>query len=527
VQRRSRCEAGLIALALTALALSGCSKGKHAGGAGDVGGHGKALAPGVAADLRITQDGKFGTYLLEGEKPRIDGIPPQTLIGALHVVPLQGGGAARKVASGVTNVPGGYLFTADSRWLIFLAGFNPAAHAGELHALDLRAPDSKPLLLGPNVTYMVPSPDSKTVAFVSGNVLRAGPIEGPWREVAAEVSSLQFSPDSKWLFFKRTVAAAGGLYLAEVAKAEAPRKLADQVGEVMVSPDSQQLAFAVRSETVRSTYELMLAAVPDFKPTKLAVGVSGFAFSPDSKWLGRVEGGKPEELGALHVGPASGGPGRKVGEKVGEFSFAPDSTAVAYMESWDNVARAGLVGVAQLPDGKPKRIGSRAPNYEWGRDGKFIAFNSRFLKPIYSVDLMLYQVGGEEDAFKVHPGVFAFAFGPENEYLVFRSNCIRNGRACDLFKVDLRKPKDPPLKIVDGVFSFRPAEKGDRMLVTYARTEGEMYDVAVYNMKSGERRTLEQYIHLPAYFLDSEGSKVAYLVARRDRAGVYVAEHSP
>jgi hypothetical protein len=98
--------------ALAALSVVGCKRGDSGGGSGGsgssspsssgkgsgslVGGMGTLLAPGVAADLRVSPDGQFLSYLLEGKKPRLDGIPPQMLLGELHVVPVTGG-ADRKV----------------------------------------------------------------------------------------------------------------------------------------------------------------------------------------------------------------------------------------------------------------------------------------------------------------------------------------------------------------------------------------------------------------------------------------------
>ncbi|MHB8875674.1 MAG: gliding motility protein [Myxococcaceae bacterium] len=518
-----------LALVLTLCAvgaLSGCSKPKDRGASQGVGGVGRPLVTGAALDLRVTPDGQFATYLAQAEKPRLEGIPPQMVLGELNVAPTAGG-ASRKLGNGVTNVPGGYLFSPDSRWVLFLAGYNAANQSGELSAADLKAPEAEKVRLGGEVSYTLTSPDSKQVAFVDRAVLKVGPLPGgPFKEVAGEVSTAQFSPDSKTLYFKRRLTAAGGLYFVTLGKDDAPRKLADQVGDFAISPDSQNVAFAQRSDVVRSTYDLLFARMPDMKPTRLALGTGGFAFSGDGKWLARTEGSRPELLGDLFVGPAGGGPGEKVGVRVQDFSFSPDSAAIAYLELYDISARAGLLGVASAPVWKGKRVGERCPNYSWGADGRFVAFLSRFLKPLYSVDLMLYPLG-DEAAFKVNTGVFGYGFGPKNAYLLFRTSCIRDGRACDLYKVDLAKPKDAPKKIIEGIFSFKTSEQGDRVLVSYARTKGEYYDTAVFNMKTSERKTLEQFIRLPAMFLDEQGSKVAYIVGEHERAGVYVADQVP
>ena len=51
-----------------------------------VGGLGKQVAQGDGIDLRVTPDGKFATYLLDAQKPRLDGIPPVMRLGALYAV---------------------------------------------------------------------------------------------------------------------------------------------------------------------------------------------------------------------------------------------------------------------------------------------------------------------------------------------------------------------------------------------------------------------------------------------------------
>jgi hypothetical protein len=166
------------------------------------------------------------------------------------------------------------------------------------------------------------------------------------------------------------------------------------------------------------------------------------------------------------------------------------------------------------------------PNFTWGADGKYLAFLSRFTKPVYSVDLMLY-LAGEESAFKSHQGVFGYGFSPKNRFLFFRSNCIRDGRACDLYQLDLANPKTGGKKIVEGIYTFKSSDDEQRLLVTYARVDVEAFDVAVYNLKTMERRTLARQIQLPTYFAASDGSKVVYMVSERKNAGVYLADQVP
>jgi hypothetical protein len=274
-------------------------------------------------------------------------------------------------------------------------------------------------------------------------------------------------------------------------------------------------------------YDLFLAELPGLKGRLVAVGTTTFGFSPDGKWLARTEGAKAEQLGDLVVGPADGLAGRKVGARVEELAFSPDSRAVGFLESYDLTARAGIMSVVALPDGTPKRVGSRVPNFTWGADSRYVAFLSRFMKPIYSVDLMLYPLG-EAEAMKVHPGVFGYGFTPGNGEVVFRTNCIRNGRACDFKALPLPKPaQGDPRTWLQGIFSYKLSGDGKRLLVTYARMDSDAYDVAVYDVKTQARKTLDQGVQLPAHFAGPDDSRVVYLVTQGPNAGVYAAPATP
>jgi hypothetical protein len=70
------------------------------------------LALDRATDLRLTPDRTVATYLAMAEKPHLEGVPPQMVIGVLNAVSLSGG-LPRRLGSGVTNLPGGYLFSPD------------------------------------------------------------------------------------------------------------------------------------------------------------------------------------------------------------------------------------------------------------------------------------------------------------------------------------------------------------------------------------------------------------------------------
>ena len=402
----------------------------------------------------------------------------------------------------MTNVPGGQLFSKDSSYLLFLTGYNPANQAGALHVLALTEPTAEPVKLGEQVTYMLPSPDGKLLAFVDSGVLKLGPLPaGPFQDVGGEVATAQFTPDGKTLLFKRRLAAAGGLAAVSVEQARGPAQAGGLRGRLrgVLGRRARGVAGAQRGRA-RHVRSLPRGRGRTLKPREGGHRDEGVRLlaRTASGWRARRTASR-SVLGDLYVGPArTAAPGRKVGERVEEFSFSPDSQALGFLEKYDPTARAGLMAVVTLPDGAPQRVGDRVPNFTWGSDGRYVAFLSRFLKPVYSVDLMLYPVGAEK-AEKVQAGVFGYGFTPGNAEVIFRTNCIREGRACDFKAVDLTQQRAPePATWLQGMYSYKLSSDGTAAPRHLARMDSDTYDVGVYDMKSKARKTLDQRVQIPA-----------------------------
>ncbi|MBF5041232.1 gliding motility protein [Aggregicoccus sp. 17bor-14] len=508
---------------------------------------GTLLAAGNAQDLRLSPDRRWAVYLVQAKKPALDGIPPQMRLGSARVVSTAGGAEPRALGDGVSNVPGGMLFTPDSHYLLYLTGYSPAGQSGDLNVLALQDQDAAPQRVGRGVTYLLPSRDSKHLAFVEEGVLKVGALPaGPFQEVARDVATADFSPDGQWLLYTRRLTAGGGLEVVSTAKPTAPHKLGTQVGNFTVASDSKHVAFQVRSTDGSSLYDLYVAGFPELQPKRIAGGTHRFLFSPDGKWLARTENGKsPQESGSVVVGPASGAPGRTLGERVENITFSPDSRAVAFLARFVPPPEPGGVGtltLAQLPDGEPKKLGFRVPNYRFSPDGKRLAFLSRVTKPVYSVDLFTYALG-EEKAARAQSGVFGYGFSTKGESLVFRTNCIRQGRSCDLLEVPAEAAQaaapqagaaaadvgttPAARKLADGIYTYELSEDGRRALVSYARMEANRFDLAVLNLESGKQRTLDQGVQLPAFFVGEDGGRVVYVVDHGQTPGVYAAGDVP
>ncbi|MFN0061203.1 MAG: TolB family protein [Myxococcaceae bacterium] len=486
---------------------------------------GKRVSAGLASDVRVTADGRHGVFLANARKPAAPGVPPQMTLGELHWVALDGSGAKRKLGEGVTNLPGGFLFTPDGQHVLFREAFRVETQSGRLKVADV--PGGEVRLLGESVTSMAVSRDSKRIAFVEGGVLKEGPLTGTaFRTIAGEVSNAEFSADGSWLVFRRTLVAGGALLATRVDGKGAPVKLGEQVADYSISPASDVVAFTARSPASPEVNDLWHVPLATLKPAALAMGTGTFAFSPDGQWLARTEGQRPEQLGDLFVGPARGGPGRKLGERVMGFGFSPQSDGIAYLERYDLSQGLGILGVAALPDGKPRRVGDRVPTYDWSPDGKYLAFQSRFLKPVVSLDLMIFPPGAEK-AEKVATGVFGYAFSPSGGSLLLRTKCVREGRACDLNRLELAKLGQPSEKLVEGVFNFRVGAGEERVLFTHARTDADTFDVSIQNFKTRARTVLDKGVQLPVFLTGTEADRVVYAIAQGPRAGLYVAEKLP
>ncbi|MGZ6141170.1 MAG: gliding motility protein, partial [Myxococcaceae bacterium] len=128
-----------LGLLLLGCAIAGCSKSGGEPAKGEkplVGGLGKRLAAGPVADLKLTKDGAFATFLRNPKRPAIQGVSPLMALGDLGVASLKDG-VVRFVGQGVSNRPGSVLFSPDSRWLFFVDGYNAAAESGTLRTFQL------------------------------------------------------------------------------------------------------------------------------------------------------------------------------------------------------------------------------------------------------------------------------------------------------------------------------------------------------------------------------------------------------
>jgi hypothetical protein len=495
---------------------------------------------GEAQDVRATPDGAVLTALLNAQKPSIQGVPPPMRLGELWAVPTAEGEAVR-LGKGVSNMPGGWLITQDSRWILFLGGFDPTQQLGELFVQDAKNLATERRRLAARVTYFVPSDDSKQLAFVENGVLHVGPLPaGPFRQVAGEVSTAEFSADGRFLYFRRRYSAAGGLFQVTLADERAqPKRLLDQVAEYTVLRSGKHVVVNARATPGDRTFQLHAIEVGSLDDRTLSDDAERFRVTPDGQHVAWIStGGAVGQPGELWLAGVVRGKPRKLADKVKDFEFSPDSKRLVFRDNYielplggreakpgeKEVEKVGDLTLVELPDGAPKRLVRLCPNYLFSPDGAALAYTARIEKPEVTRRLFLLKPGATE-AVALKDWLYEYAFRPGGNELVFRADCLREGRACNVLRVRLDAPQDePPTKELEGVFGFKFSKDGSRAMVAYAHLTDQSFDLALRNMASGEQKTVDQYVEWPAVSLGPDGAYVAYVVKEKQRAGVYVAK---
>jgi hypothetical protein len=123
---------------------------------------------------------------------------------------------------------------------------------------------------------MKPSADGARLAYVDDGVLFEGVLPaGPFRQLAGEVSTAEFSPNGKQLYFRRKSVAGGGVYQLELSDEKpTPRRFVDAVGEYVISEDSKWVIAMARTNPRQVGFELFIGDAKTLKPVKLGDDVT-------------------------------------------------------------------------------------------------------------------------------------------------------------------------------------------------------------------------------------------------------------
>ncbi len=504
------------ALAAALAAAAGCGRTAEAPA-----GRGRRLAEGPARGLAPSPDGAWLAWLDRCAQPPVRGLPTDAASCDLRVAPASGG-QARRLAEGVTTLPGGLAWSPDGKALAALADYDYGASAG---GLILWRSGGEPQRLAGAVGFYGFASSGELFFVAGGQLYRAPPGAAPEPVArAGAIATFELGPGRTPLALARRQAAAGGALLVlrdgkVVAEAPGP------VGDYAFSPAGDLVAFTVRE---KDGLALRVATAGGDLGAAPVVGerVQSFAFSRDGSALAWVADLLPGKAGDLWLAPAAA-PRRssRLAGGVGEFRWAAAAPRLAWLQDFDPRMRSGTLAAAG-PGSRPAVLGRNVTAYDLTPDGSRVAFLEHVTAGGYSVDLKLGRAEAGAVAETVARGVFGFDFSPEGDRLYYRSNCVRNAEACDLLRVPAAGPApgQPHERLAEGVKSFEfDRRRPGRLLVTWARKDLMALDLAVW--ENGKLVSVDRAA-LPgsAAFLPPDGWRVAYVVADPKRAGVYLAE---
>ena len=229
----------------------------------------------------VSPDGKWIGFLGQIERPKELGVPDGIFQGMLELVPSDGSKGARQLLGGVTNLPGGFGFSPDSKYLAAIKGYLFAAHAGTLDLVKVEG--GEPVQLGSECSSFAFSGNSQYLAYVcsSGGYLAHADGTGI-KKITEQAATVEFSRDSTRLLVRKTGPAGGELIHVDVTTG-VTKELAKQVGDYGFSPSGEVVAFTTRSTEEKGGWVLNVYPLPDGPARPLSDNVARFVFSPDGK----------------------------------------------------------------------------------------------------------------------------------------------------------------------------------------------------------------------------------------------------
>jgi dipeptidyl aminopeptidase/acylaminoacyl peptidase len=487
-------------------------------------GLGRRVAEGQARNLRPSPDGSALAWLDRCARPPSP-LVPQGVVSCDLVVAPAAGGAPHRVAEGVTSLPQGLAWSPDGKALAALAEYDYATGLG---ALVWVRPDGERRRLAAGVGFYGFGPRGELAFAAGGQLFWAEPGREPAAvERASGVATFEFAPAgaAATALAARRDRAAGAHLLAVAGGRLLGFDRRKAVGDYAFSPRGDHLAVTVQAG---QGYDLEMGTLGAAGPITRPIGrnVQSFAFSRDGgaiAYVADILPGRPGDLYAIGAGDPGVRP-ELLGRRVGEYRWAAATARLAWLQDFDPRVRAGTL-VAGGPGAKPVVLGRNVTAFDLTPDGSRAAFLEHVTAGGYSVDLKLASTGGAT-ADTVARGAFGFDFSPDGATLYYRTSCVRQAEACDLYAVPAQglPAGRAPEKIADGVksFEFDPRDP-TRLLVTWARKDLVALDLAV--REKGKLVAVDKAA-LPgsAFFLPPDSARVAYIVVDPKRAGVYVAE---
>lgn len=478
-------------------------------------GLGRRVAEGSVLSLRASPDGAYLGFLHRCQRMKDRTLPPGTSSCELAVVP-SGGGAARRVAGGVTTLPQGFAWSASGHVLAALADYDHVEGRGALVLWS----GGEPRRVSEAVSFYSLDRAGSQAGWVTEGQLYVARVEGvaPTPVAGAQrVATFEFGGTEGVEILARRSARAGGELLAVRGHAAAAVTVAADVRDYAFAREGRRFAF-----TSGKSQSLSVASADGLhEAPPLGREVRSFLFSPRGDAIAFVADATPGRQGDLYLAAPGATPGR-VAQRVGELRWSADGSRLAWLQDYDPRSRTGTLALGGLGV-KPALMARNVSDFDLTSDGRSAAFLVHETAGGYSVDLGLAQAGGAPAT--VAKGVFGFSFSPDSRWLYYRTACVREAEACDLLRVPASGPPPAakPEPVAQGVksFEFAPGRPG-RLLVSWARKDRLALDLAFWE---GEKLTAIDTYALPGsvQFLGGDPGRIAYAVVEPKRAGVYVA----
>lgn len=503
---------------LVLLAFAGCKPAKPP----PYQGKGRLVFKGPAREVIAAPGGGAIAWLAEPAQAKERGIraPDHIYVGTATFFT---GGDPITLGSGVATVAGTFFFSPTGQHVGAITGWDFSRGRGDLVVGSVAKEQVR--RVAPKVSFFAFSKDGKWLGYVSEGTLWVEPADGGEAvEISKEIATFEFSPDGDQILARKRTLAGGQLLLASLDGKEVPRVLAARVNEYKWSANGEKIAYSARSE--EGSNDLFLADAQG-RAERVGKGVPSFQFSPGGKHLAFIGDTSPtKQFGDLFL-LAEGGEAEKIGDTVTEFAFSTDEGRIAWLDHYRAESRGGTLKWREVQGGEAEELATNVPSFLWSPDGANLAYIQRVLQPVFSVDLFLAKVGGEEaQIFSIAKGVFGYSFTRDSERLFLRTECVRSGRVCELYSIQVDDPAATVKKVAGRIHTYEtdPVDESYLML-TYARVDGDALDLGAAPADGSAGAVMLDRMVVPGTKLVAGTSpRIAYAVLEKDRMGVYVAD---
>lgn len=516
----------------------------------------------LSTELWASPTGTHVATLAEAAPSKEVGAPQDVLIGALALAKIPGG-PSRRLAGGVSNLPGSLLFSTDGAWLAFLGGYSIGRANGELRLAKTAGGEAESVAGG--ATFFSFSPGSDWLAYVAQGDLFLKPLAGgETLTVATGVSMAEFAPGggayAGRLLVKRSVRGGGALLSYDLATRRLSA-VAHQAGSFRFSPNGEAFAFRAEgllpAEAVASDSKLggtkapvkqapgLYLVRPGAQPRRVSEArTTEFHFSPDSKRLAfltpAAEGGAGNDL---HVVDGDG-EARRISSRTNSYVVGPDGS-VALLGAFDERSSAGTLGLLP-PEGGLVEVARNVKSFQFSSTGRYL-FATQIItrNGLYLSALLALRVAEPtRPAQLVDTGVTGFLLDAAEQRIAYKTRCTDGARACTLLVADLDAAPIAPA--VDGGESIDPAtlplpsQQLATRVALFDWLPGAEQVVAVTSRRAGkhsgellfalgivkvgpqpELRLLDDRVGGEFVLAGPGRSQVAYLVSEAGREGLY------